>query len=267
MTGSILTQSGELRQSPVDALASFRLLCCRWCRCTVVVCRRCELRQRYCPGRACAALSRVSGCRRYRGDHGRTRAGRRAHAAAQARWRLRRELLVLEAALATVTPSSDEPSFPIESPARPTSGRSAVAGALPQPGHVGSSSAVSYVEGTTSDGSPSVEARTYVVHVVHNAVTDNRTGSTVAVDTCRIDGVSDCAEPGIQTATGQVGTQEVMDHTSTTAAQSLDKGASKTESEESIHETTQKKAAAGAIRLCGVCGRPCGPFIHFIDDW
>jgi hypothetical protein len=54
-----------------------------------VICRACDDGQRYCPDRDCAALNRIEDKRRYRADYQGSHDGRRNHAKAQARYRLR----------------------------------------------------------------------------------------------------------------------------------------------------------------------------------
>lgn len=84
---------------------SYRTYTCHTCEASVVICRKCDRRHRHCPTRQCSAPGRAENCRRYRSDSQRKKAGRAAHAAAQARLRERREFAALEEALAIPPPS------------------------------------------------------------------------------------------------------------------------------------------------------------------
>ena len=71
------------------AISSYRLFFCLWCERQVRICADCDWGQRYCPDGPCGGEARTHAKRRYRADHQRTRQGRRTHARAQLRYRVR----------------------------------------------------------------------------------------------------------------------------------------------------------------------------------
>jgi len=234
----MLLQDGSRRQSSRPALPSFRDFSCGACGCSAVVCQHCDRGQRYCPNDRCAATGRAAGCLRHRLDYQRTPKGRRSHARAQARWRLRHELRVLEAALAR---PADE--------------------AL----------AIVPVEGADADfvapSQPCSEPGCPKSVLLDAQNTDGRDSSAPNAERPPVD----AAESGVEFTAGEVGTPLVMDHPSTTSEKPLLVGPSETQTEEPTHEPMRKATGEASkddgIRICGFCKRPCGPFIHFFDYW
>lgn len=203
---------------------SYRTCTCRWCDASAVICRRCDRRQRYCPSGPCAAEARAESCRRYRSDFQRTPEGRADHADAQARWRERRELAVLEVALASPPPSVS----------------------VLTPEWVGRQP----VSTTTAD----LLAETPIATPTR---TPEQPGAPAAATEPDVSVSCSCTE---------VGMQIVMDHPSTVPVSSWNLSASEAK-EEPDDDTLHRWRQLEGMEVCAICRQPCGPLIHFVDDW
>jgi len=100
---------------PVEHICdSYRLFECDHCGKEIRICRCCDHGEVYCPGEQCASLARELKNLQYRSDHQQTKSGRKAHAARQAQYRLRREMLQLVGTQVVTDHPSTPPSSSVK---------------------------------------------------------------------------------------------------------------------------------------------------------